>query len=390
MHDRQAVLASLERAASRLLLVNPFYGHVLLCAIRVVTEEVETAAVTVRNGALHLLVNPVFWLRTLESDAHRVGVLKHEILHVVLGHLQRARQLEHAERMNVAADLAVNCLVEEELLPASALRIDTPGLLALGDRLWGQTMEWYYARLASGAAATALQQSSDTRGQGAEIWAEGDPVAAAAVTAEVVRQGAQAAGAEALARLPGDLRRVVEETVAHGTGTRDWRRMVRLFGTGSRRTRIRTTLKRPSKRFGKVPGIRVQPLSHLAVVLDTSGSIEPRQLAAFFGEVRAIWRAGATITVVESDQEVGRVWNYRGQAPTETSGGGGTDFDPAIAWVNERAQRIDGVIFMTDGQGARTLDCRRRILWLITGGSDAAERQREIGRRGESFAAMRV
>jgi predicted metal-dependent peptidase len=383
MSDATPVLRSVASAVQRLLVEEPFYAHVLMRMRREVTEEVETAAVTMREGAVALLVNPAFWMNVLVHERHRVGVLKHEVLHVVLQHLLRCGTVHDRERFNVAADLAVNCHIGLGDLPEEALRIDHPNLLATPDRRWGMSLEWYYERLQSASARDALASVTPMVGGGGEWWVEGSAAGCAAAVRDLVHRAVAGLGARALGRLP----MVVQEAIrAAGGGDApriDWRRAMRIFGASSRRTCIRNTLKRPSKRFGRIPGVKVRPLSHVAVAIDTSGSIGREQLGLFFAEIHGIWRAGAQVTVIECDDQVRSVWPYRGVAPAECAGGGGTEFDPVLQWVNDRAARFDGLIYLTDGFGERSLSSRRRVLWIVAGDPSGTQCMRDQARPSE-------
>ena len=157
MDEQQRVLDSLQRVSASLLIRDAFLGHVLLRLVRLVTTEVRTAAVTIRAGVPHLLVNPDFWLRELRNEDERWAVLMHEVLHLLLGHLSRTPEFADRHRMNVAADLAVNSLIRRDVLPASALTVETPGLLRPDDQVRCQTMEWYYARITDSDASRAMQ-----------------------------------------------------------------------------------------------------------------------------------------------------------------------------------------------------------------------------------------
>jgi predicted metal-dependent peptidase len=370
MSRSSATLESVGRAISALLLKQPFHAHVLMGMRRLVTEEVETAAVTVREGRVCLLVNPSFWLDRLSSDRHRQGVLQHEVLHVVLGHLIRHQAFGDKQRFNVAADLAVNCLIGMEELPAGALHVGIPGLLDELDQRDFQTVDWYYQRLLQPAASSALQSAAASVGAGSEAWGDADPRLAGSALADLVGRGVRALGSGGMARLPAMLRRLVAAANPAGEPPLDWRRVLRVFSGRSRRTRLATTLKRPSKRYGRVPGVRVRSRSHVAVAIDTSGSVDSAQLSRFMQEVDAIRRTGTTVTLIHADHAVRHVEEYRGGVP-ELQGGCGTDFDPAIEWVNGRRHLVDGLIYFTDAEGPRSVPCRCRLLWLVVGAQAA-------------------
>jgi predicted metal-dependent peptidase len=87
-------------------------------------------------------------------------------------------------------------------------------------------------------------------------------------------------------------------------------------------------------------------------------------------EVDAIRRTGTTVTLIHADHAVRHVEEYRGGVP-ELQGGCGTDFDPAIEWVNGRRHLVDGLIYFTDAEGPRSVPCRCRLLWLVVGAQAA-------------------
>ena len=151
----------------------------------------------------------------------------------------------------------------------------------------------------------------------------------------------------------------------------DWRRVIRMFTTSSRQTRIANTLRRPSKRYGTYPGTKVKRYQRLAVIIDTSGSIKQDALGEFFSEVRTIWRQGAEVTIVEADNEVRHTWEYRGHIPDNARGRGGTKFDPALQWVAESNPGFDAALYFTDGQAPTpTVRTPCEVLWVLTADAD--------------------
>jgi predicted metal-dependent peptidase len=106
------------------------------------------------------------------------------------------------------------------------------------------------------------------------------------------------------------------------------------------------------------------------VAVDTSGSIDQKLVEAFFTEIHAAWKAGATVHVVECDAAVQRDYRYTGKPPREVAGGGGTEFEPVFRWMLDQAQ-FDGCLYLTDGCGsAPTTRPRCKLLWVVTGAAD--------------------
>lgn len=146
---------------------------------------------------------------------------------------------------------------------------------------------------------------------------------------------------------------------------RPWQQALQQLVGRAQATRLRPTLRRASRRYGTVPGLQLQRLRRLAVVVDTSGSVSAELVHAFFAEIKDLWRRGVELVVVECDDRVRRTYPYRGQPPTTAAGGGNTNFDPALIWCNQ-AERLDGVVYFTDGQAdPPCIASRRPLLWVV-------------------------
>jgi predicted metal-dependent peptidase len=401
----QRVRRELERAVCELLCDGGavFYAHVLMRMGRDVSDEVDTMAVGMRGDRLVLFVNPGFWDSLAAHPQRRVGVLIHEVLHVVLRHLERARHVRDHELFNVATDLAVNEIVGADRLPEGALLIERmPPELELEP---GAMAEDHYDRLERarrerGATPPEFGGSGPgaaSRGRHDRWPGEGGSVQPGELPSEAEVRGAineivQAAARETLAArgtIPGALARAVRAATPKRART-DWRTMLRLFGTSGTSTYLKPTIMSPSRRFGTVPGVRIRQRQSLAVVIDTSGSIGDAELEAFFREIHALWRLGVEVTVIECDAAVsdGGVWKYTGHRRREPEGGGGTDFDPAIRYANTKP--FDGVVYLTDGFGSRTVASRWRMLWMLTTDPDSLDANARPWRPRETVCRMAI
>lgn len=96
----------------RLMISSPFYGFFMMTLNKKVTKDVDTAAVSKRGIDFELNVNPIFW-KTL-SQKEKVGVFKHEMLHIVLNHLTMHKNFSNKLLYNIAADLYINSLIIKE------------------------------------------------------------------------------------------------------------------------------------------------------------------------------------------------------------------------------------------------------------------------------------
>ena len=93
-----------------------FFGQLALKLTFVETTQTQTMA----TDGKHLYYNPV-WVATM-TVAKLVGVILHEVLHVIFMHMLRREGRQH-ERWNVACDLAINPIIIRygEELPEGAL-----------------------------------------------------------------------------------------------------------------------------------------------------------------------------------------------------------------------------------------------------------------------------
>lgn len=132
-------------------------------------------------------------------------------------------------------------------------------------------------------------------------------------------------------------------------------------------------MRRPSRRYGTLPGTKVRPHRRLLVAIDTSGSISDRDLSDFFAEIYGIWRGGAEVLVAECDCELQRVWIFDGELPRAVCGRGGTSFEPVFRWLDADDRRFDGLVYLTDGYGPPVQTAPRcAVLWVLARGCTAA------------------
>ncbi len=356
----EACQEELARCAVDLILSEPFFGHLLGNVVRVVDNRATTAGVCYHAGRYQLHVNPAWFQKQLRSRKERVAVLKHEALHLLLGHVQRYDPHRHDRfRFGIAADLVVNQLIGARwVLPGDALLLSTfPELAA--DR----SLEEYYAQLAVVDLGEFLPMNwHSDHGQ----WGIEDPTDRALAELELGRLATEAMHRSG-GKIPGNLKGTVMRLIEGRAPRLDWRRQLRIFAATSAQTRVSDTLRRPSRRYGTFPGLRLRRQQRLVVGVDTSGSVTAAELNHFYAEIQGIHRTGAEILVVEFDAEVQAVYPWSGRLPTRARGQGGTRYDPFFLWLSERRRPPDGCLLLTDGHApAPTRRPSCPLLWLLT------------------------
>ena len=137
----------LSRAIIKLMLDEPFYAHFLGQVTRIISTDVPTAAVGLKDQNICLFVNPDFFLESLKSPEERIAILKHEVLHLVFYHLYRfigEKNSNNAYLNNLAADLVVNQYVDPWPLPEGAILLNTFPRLDLEPE---EDLAYYYEKL---------------------------------------------------------------------------------------------------------------------------------------------------------------------------------------------------------------------------------------------------
>lgn len=390
-------LDTVAKTCIRLLLKEPFYGHYMSGVPKQMTDQVPTAAVALFNNQLiKLQVNPEFWEGL--SDPHRYGLIKHEVLHIVLDHLLQSRKFSNKRLYNIAADIVVNQYISPEQLPEGGITLKRFAYLERTHNLrLAPNMDtgYYYRKLdgllkenpqpllspneegrtgGEGNFLFDLLQNSNSELDRHAAWKEVDQLSPG--DAKIMEHQLNSALKNTVSRIEkssngyGTMPRgLVEKLKAKLKGLQakfDWRRMLRLFAASSNSTYIKNTLRRPSKRYGTSPGIKLNRRQKLLLAVDTSGSVPLSDLEIFFSEIYHIWRQGADITVVECDAEIQKTYKYRGQLPQQVHGRGGTNFTPPIEFANNDLHP-DAVIYFTDGFAPPpAVKSRYPILWVMS------------------------
>ena len=164
-----------------------------------------------------------------------------------------------------------------------------------------------------------------------------------------------------LAKAQGAAPGAVEETIqdAHRS-TLDWRSLLRRYMTDAGARDYSWSL--PNRRFIDsglyLPSMRSEGMGTLAVIIDTSGSVDAHALAAFWSEVREVAAEidPERVIVLQVDAAVQDERDYApGELPERivVKGRRGTDFRPGFARLAEQDVHPGVCLYFTD------MDCDR-------------------------------
>jgi predicted metal-dependent peptidase len=348
-------------AAARLLAVeaHPFLAVALYALTPVADDDTPTFAV---DESWRLYVNP----RRLAEWAvtQTAGVLLHEVSHVIRDHAGRARAVnvsgeESRRRWNLAADAEINddLLAAGIELPPDPVTPQTLGMPA------AKVAEFYYGRLGDTADVPPIVPHCGSGCHGQDERADGAstlllPAGLSSTQALLVRKRVAEQTTAFAAQHPGVLAggwlRWAEAVLRPRL---DWRTLLAAkirSSAASVSGAADYSYSRPARR--RVPRVVLpamrSPIPRIAVIVDTSGSVDDHLLALAWTEVHGCLRQLGIrrdlLTVYAADTRARPLQGVLGRQ-VSLPGGGGTDMAAALDAVLAARPIPDLVVVITDG-----------------------------------------
>lgn len=337
------------------------------------------AAVSVQNGRIVLHIDPA---RLEEFSVEQVArIFEHECLHLVLEHLGR-RENRHPYLWNIAADLAVNSLIngmDMGLLAGKEPFSDFPSK---------KSSDFYYALVRDKADKKEVTFNADgtvtvtDKKTGKSItlkptgdhsdWEKSSSSASDALAKEVIKQAVAEAHAQAkqAGKWPSGIKELVEELL--GKEKVNWKQLLRQYIGNKVKAGSKHTWKRESKRFGVLQkGKTKHRTVKIGIVIDTSGSVSQEEFQEFMTEIYGIMNCYKTdITILECDAKVQKVYTLKKYAKIDAkfAGRGGTSFIPPFEYFEGegRRKKPELLVFFTDLEGPFPPKETVRTIWLRT------------------------
>lgn len=397
-------LTVLEKVTIRLLQTNIFYASLLsqmrkIEATGELAKQIPTEAVAIKNGRIEFYYNPKF-LETLTVD-EAVGVLEHELKHVVLGHLTRMRDeyRENSQLANICQDMNANRGIPK--LPKGACTVET---ISQSYNKGGKkvnlkdddTSENYYAELSKHADKMSVETDKDGNmelvikdGNGKEISRTKITVCSGKdipqdsqdvpeLAKEVIRQAIKEAVDQTnkqQGHLPAGLESVINDWLK--PPVIPWTQILRNWIVNRFKSGKKSSWKRPNRRFGEgQKGHLPKRIPAITVYFDTSGSMSDEDLQAGVVELRGIQQCyGSTITVLEGDTEIQKEYKLNKYTKIDLNfkGRGGTNFHCIFEYIKEKRIATDVLVIMTDMEADFPKDIPQYpVIWVSTSHIDKA------------------
>lgn len=342
-------------------------------------EEIPTAAIgPARKGSGYtVFVNPDF-MKDQERVSQMVGVLKHEMLHLILRHItdDRLHNLPSGEResslMNIAMDLEINSFLPESQQPNEGVY---PGQGIFEEVPAGKSAEAYWDLL--------LDLPKDEQDEMVEAYqnmqvGSHDQMGSQGSTLEdklrgelmddIIEDAYQKGEKEGWGNMPH--KDQLRQRIEIGGEKISWERALQNFLSTILSEDRFSTYRRRNRRFSEFPGYQQEPDKRIAVSVDQSGSMSDEELKKFGKEMNSLARE-TDFTVIPFDATVDKDCIYHWEKdetkleiPREKCGG--TDFNAPTNHVNEK-NCYDGHIIYTDGLAPKPVSSQCPRLWVISG-----------------------
>ena len=382
---------SLSKTSKSLMLQEPFYGFFLIMLNKVWNDAIGTAAVSKNSINYQLTISEKFWEPL--SELHRMGLLKHELLHIAFNHLTTFDLFKDKKLANIAMDMEINQYIDKDWIPEGAIDIDDYADLHLdrraGSRYYYDKLQEFQKKkkqngtcgcenmdklldaLEKGACQVTIGMP---RGEGDKDvnmpnhpWKEFENLPEAEkqlienqmqrILQEVKSQTEKKRG-----HVPGEMKGIIKikEIVPPKF---NWKNYLRRFTGISSKIFTKKIRRKENTKFPDMPGLKVKMKQKLMLAIDTSGSVCDDEVREFMNEMHHIYKTGVDITLVQCDTYIRDISEYKGTYDLKLHGRGGTDFTPVIKYFNENTS-YTSLVYFTDGEASTYVNPRAKVLWV--------------------------
>ena len=375
----------ISKYSKSLMLKEPVYGLFLISLNKELDKNIPTACVTLENINTKLKINPDFW-NTLDSKT-KLGVLKHELLHICFFHLTNWDRFENKRVYNMAADLEINQYINSDMKGEAwdGLEIDGPTFKPLNLEPRKGT-DYYYGKLMLEIQDNPDGDIAKMTGEGGDFVLDLDGIEGLSeaekkliakqidhqlkdVTDTLEKKGS------GRGLVPSEMKDYIDSLFEIVEAVIDWKSYLRRFNSMSTMVYTKKTRRKPNRRFGTGPALKIKQKKRTLVAIDTSGSVSNDDLIEFFNEIYHIYKSGTYVDIIECDAKIQRVYEYKGQREEiEVQGRGGTDFEPVMQYLSEHRNEYANLIYLTDGECCSPqTQPMKPMLWVHSSGHNINE-----------------
>jgi predicted metal-dependent peptidase len=414
---------SLAKVSKELMWKEPFYGFFLIMLNKVWSLKVPTAGVSKNGINYQLSINEKFWNDL--SENHKIGLLKHELLHIAYFHLSMYFNFPDKKLANVAMDMEINQYIEKEWLPGGEftkdefeqLKESVMNAIETGREAGTMTEEqaqaelskipprgimiedydelnldlragcrYYYEKLKqakdkkdqTGSSGSntfdKLCDQMDGDGEGIpnhSTWEEFEDLPEAEkklienqlgrLLNEVAEQTVKKKGT-----IPGNVEQFLEKIFKLEPPKFNWRGYIRRFTGISTKIYTKKIRRKENRKYSENPGLKIKMKQHMLLGIDTSGSVSNSELTEFMNEITHIYKCGVDVTIIQCDTTIRSIESFDPKKEFLVQGRGGTEFDPVLEYYNNNLNKYTSLVYFTDGECSTEVKPKAPVLWVLS------------------------
>ena len=375
----EKIPSNISRIQLQLMLNQPYLASAV-ARLPLIPVNNSDHVPTMATDGYHIFVNPSFCDELTEEEI--MGVLAHEVMHCLLGHIDRRGNREH-DIWNKAIDHATNLflLQMEFQLPKEGL---------FDRKFLGMTAEEIYEEICNEIKSKPKEEG---QGQGDSFDEHVDenhiisrlysgdkpsPSDLKRLRKQLVEETRSAMAEKGIGKIAGMFDDELNMSVSDDV---PWQHLLARFFTGLRKNDYRTFPFNKKHLWRKIylPSIGAPGPEHIVVAIDTSGSMGADELSKILGELNQLKStAECRMTLIQCDAEIQDIKEYNSWEIADIDfdnygfrGRGGTTFEPVFDWIEKEVlnlgQRPDALFYLTDGYaGYGMQEPPYQVMWILT------------------------
>lgn len=305
---------------------------------------------------------------------HRCGVLKHEMLHILNGHLIRFEDRENFQKWNYATDCAINQLIETDHLPSGCINPSNLPVKPSTKVPSKVNSEQYYDLIDDDQLPPEDQQGEGMVDDHSE-W--GNSQGANETLQKDIAKSMLEKAANETQKSRGNLPSEFSDWLDINTASKQvsWQRVLRNLA-GNKRVNTRQTILRSNRRLQNredLKGKLKNRVFSILVIGDESGSVSSTELADGIAEVQNICNlTKSNLDYIAIDTQAHAPTKItKSQRTFKRVASGGTNLHPALDMAAKHRLDFQAIVVITDGglcssDVAHFETCGKRVIWLIT------------------------
>lgn len=362
-----------------------FYAHMIsMCSIKMDDSLPAPAGVNFNHDHYNLYINKNMFD---QFNLHgRLAILKHEMLHILYGHVDRGFEKIH-KPWNYATDCALNQHINTNHLPECCILPENLGQMIGMDLKKNESSEYYYEKIREKMKdsndSNDSQDSNDSGKSGKsenpqlmdshDKWQES--VGDADLQKDVTKRMIEHSQNETIKNAGNVPNQCSEWLELHSIKSElNWKKVLRGI-VGNKKVGKISSIKKNDRRLPEREDLRGKlkdRIFNLLVIADVSGSMSNEAVLKTLGEVRHICDVTKTpVDLIQVDTEAYTPEKLTKKTKLITRKGcGGTYLNPALKMAKQHNIDYQAVVVLTDGglfgdDITNFQELKKKVIWLI-------------------------